>query len=205
MVQQGLKDLCKAIEINSSNIYSYNGLTLYYWTSQQHDKAIEFLLNAIKKQPSSFELHNRLASYYLDLKKTELFENEIKIMNKLSPNHPRSNILIGVSLLSNKKYNDLEEYLSEQNKMNFYANDKLYLRGLLLSSQSKYKEAIDIFEDLSKNGYIENALPNLAEAYFKIAEYQKSIDSLLKLNEKKPLNEEMLKLMKLAKEKLNQK
>lgn len=203
--KNSLKDSYQAMELNPNNKYGYINIVLLYWENNQQEKAIEYLLTSIKKSPNSIDLHNRLAGFYLDLKKYELFEETIKKANLLSPNHPSTNYWVGIYYLYQQKLDELEKFLSKENGKEFNSKEYLHLTGLLFHQKKQYKEATNALEELVRQSSNSFGLDLLAEIYFETGEFQKTVDAINRLSEKYPLDEFFVELLKKAKEKIKEK
>ena len=171
-------------------------LAKFYVEMGNNMKALD-IVNKLKRFPPYV--------YYIDMvfgdinyfngdynKAITLYENALKIKNKLMDDYLR--LRIAKSWFGLGKYDRAIKVL-DNITVSIYSDEVIYLRGLSLYKMGKFKDAIELFENLLNNlKYKEQVLFYLTMAYHKLNEKKKSMEYFNQLKRFYP-NSEYLKVL----------
>ncbi|GAB6065934.1 tetratricopeptide repeat protein [Aquifex pyrophilus] len=183
----------RALKLNPNEPRIWNQLGLTYMAVGEYKKAEESFMKALTLDPSFTEAKMNLGILYAKVKN---YNKAIKFLKEAAEDdyfEKRHEAYYHLALIY-KRLNRKDLYLKYLKKAVAY-NPNFFPAQFELAeayeNQGKYKEALEIYKSLLRNGYGDNyILYKIAELNYKLGNYRKAKAIVRKLLEEEKLNEE---------------
>lgn len=181
--QEGLKHIQKAKELDPTFPASYQNLATYYAASGNHEKAIEEYLALLKNDPQNSGAMLGLAGLY------EIKGNDGEALNyyqkAVDTKHPGAFMAKAGYHLKKREGSKALKVLDDALKLDSRNAALLEMKGRLLVSEKKFKEAVRVYDELE----LVNPEAGLAlkiGAYAAMKDTGKAVELARKIIEKSP-------------------
>lgn len=145
---EGLKSIQKAKDVDPVFPASYQNLATYYAASGNYDKAIEEQLTLLKNDPKNFQAMLGLAALY-EIKGNDR-DAQTYYQKAVDTKMPAAYLAQAGYYMKRKDSGQALKVLDEAIKNDSRNTAALEMKGRILASDKKYKDAIRVFEELEQ-------------------------------------------------------
>jgi len=143
---EGLKSIQKAKEVDPAFPASYQNLATYYAALGNYDKAIEEQLSLLRNDPKNFQAMLGLAALY-EIKGNDR-DAQAYYQKAVDTKMPAAYLAQAGYYMKRKDSGQALKVLDEAIKNDSRNTAALEMKGRILVSEKKYKDAIRVFEEL---------------------------------------------------------